>query len=161
MTKKTYSYYMIFIGVICTYVIIRHVFFFSNSMSFRTDVIQGILVGFGLAIFSAFIASLIMLKKVNGWKTSAGCCVPGYGILHRAACVLAFPGPINIPQEAMYWTTSVDSTNRSLTGESNYIMHFPEGGFPTNKAFWSLTIGDNKNHFVKNEINRYSLSNRS
>ncbi len=161
MTKKTYRVYMMFVGVICAYVIVRHIFFFSNSIPFRTNVIQGILVGFGLAIFSAFITSIIMSKKVNGWTTSTGYCVPGNGILRRAACVLAFPGPINIPQEAMYWTTSVDSTNRSLSGEHNYIMHFPDGGFPPNNAFWSLTIGDNKNHFVKNEINRYSLSDRS
>lgn len=60
MTKKIYSVYMMFIGVICIYVIVRHIFFFSNSIPFRTDVIQGILVGLGLAIFSAFITSIIM-----------------------------------------------------------------------------------------------------
>lgn len=161
MTKKTYRAGMMLIGVICIYVIVRHIVSLNDPLPLRNDLIQGILVGFGLAIFSAFITSINISKKVNGWITSKGCCVPGNSILHRAACVLAFPGPINIPQEAMYWTTSVDSKNHSLSGKNNYIMHFPDGKLPPNNAFWSLTIGDNNNHFVKNELNRYSLSDRS
>jgi len=43
----------------------------------------------------------------------------------------------------------------------NYVMHFPAGGLPPNKAFWSITMGDAKNHFVANPINRYSVSDRS
>ena len=40
-------------------------------------------------------------------------------------------------------------------------MHFPPGGLPPNNAFWSLTMGDAKNHYVANPINRYSVSDRS
>jgi hypothetical protein len=40
-------------------------------------------------------------------------------------------------------------------------MHFPAGGFPPNAAFWSLTMGDARNRFVKNPISRYSVSDRS
>ncbi|HBY07649.1 MAG TPA: hypothetical protein DEH22_07645, partial [Chloroflexi bacterium] len=39
--------------------------------------------------------------------------------------------------------------------------HFPPGGLPPNDAFWSLTMGDAKNRFVANPINRYSVSDRS
>lgn len=86
---------------------------------------------------------------------------PGNGMLLRAACALAFPGPVNIPQEAMYWTTSVDGASHDLSGEHDYIMRFPAGGLPPNNAFWSLTMGDAKNRFVANSINRYSVSDRS
>ena len=41
------------------------------------------------------------------------------------------------------------------------MMHFPPGGLPPNDAFWSLTMGDAKNRFVANPINRYSVSDRS
>jgi hypothetical protein len=41
------------------------------------------------------------------------------------------------------------------------MMHFPPGGLPPNGAFWSLTMGDAKNRFVANRINRYSVSDRS
>jgi hypothetical protein len=41
------------------------------------------------------------------------------------------------------------------------MMHFPPGGLPPNDAFWSLTMGDARNRFVANPINRYSVSDRS
>jgi hypothetical protein len=83
------------------------------------------------------------------------------GMFMRAACALAFPGPVNAPQEAVYWTASVDGANRKLTGERRYIMRFTAGGFPPNNAFWSLTMGDDNNRFAENPINRYSVSDRS
>jgi hypothetical protein len=161
MTNKSYNLFMTLIGVICGYVIFRHLFFFASPKPVRTDVIQGILVGFGLAIFTAHMTAKLKAKKVNGWITLFGCSVPGNGMFLRAACVLALPGPVNIPQEAMYWITSVDGSNRSLSGEHNYIIHFPAGELPPNNAFWSLTIGDARNRFVANSINRYSVSDRS
>ena len=47
------------------------------------------------------------------------------------------------------------------TAGHDYMMHFPPGGLPPNDAFWSLTMGDAKNRFVANPINRYSVSDRS
>ena len=126
------------------------------------DIVQGILIGAGLA----FVTLLIILPnfyvtKVNGWTTMFGCGEPGSGILLRAACNVTFPGPINVPQEAMYWTTKVDGAGQKLSGEHDYILHFPAGQLPPNNAFWSLTMGDAKNHFVPNPIDRYSVSDRS
>ena len=160
MTKKAYSYLVIISGVICFYVMIKSLFFVQTRLV-RTDVIQGILVGFGLAIATAYITSKIKSTKINGWNTMFGCGASGNGMLLRAACALAFPGPINTPQEAMYWTTSLDGMNHELSGEHDYIMHFPAGDLPPNDAFWSLTMGDAKNRFVENSINRYSVSDRS
>ncbi len=130
--------------------------------SIVTDIIQGILVGAGLA----FITLLVFLPRfyvteINGWTTIFGCGEPGNSVLLRAACGVVFLGPINVPQEAMYWTTKVDGAGRKLSGEHDYILHFPAGGLPPNNAFWSLTMGDAKNHFVPNPINRYSVSDRS
>jgi hypothetical protein len=87
--------------------------------------------------------------------------VPGKGLLFRAACATLFPGPINVPEEATYWTTSKDGVGHRLDGRHDYRMHFPPGGLPPNDAFWSLTMGDTKNRFVANPINRYSVGDRS
>ncbi len=38
---------------------------------------------------------------------------------------------------------------------------FRQDGLPPNNAFWSLTMGDARNHFVANPLNRYSVSDRS
>ena len=160
MTNKAYNYLLTISGVICGYVMIKSLFFIQTR-PVRTDVIQGILVGFGLALFAAQITAKLKSRKVNGWTTMFGLSVPGNGMLLRAACTLALPGPVNIPQEAMYWTTSVDGASHDLSGEHDYIMRFPAGGLPPNNAFWSLTMGDAKNRFVANSINRYSVSDRS
>ena len=124
-------------------------------------VVLGLLIGVGLAFVTLRIVGNTYVTKVNGWTTMFGCGEPGDGILLRAACSETFVGPINVPQEAMYWTTSVDSAGQRLSGNHDYVLHFPAGGLPPNEAFWSLTMGDAKNQFVANPINRYSVSDRS
>ncbi len=151
---------MVFNGAICVFFFIR-LFFFSHSRTVLNDVVQGILIGFALAFVTAQIFMRIKATKVNGWITMFGCGVPGNGMLLRAAHAQIFLGPINVPQEAMYWTTSGDGAGRTLSGLHDYIMHFPAGGLPPNNAFWSLTMGNAKNRFVANPINRYSVSDRS
>jgi hypothetical protein len=133
----------------------------TYTRTITTDVIQGILCGIGLAFITLIIIGNIYVTKVNGWTTMFGCGEPSNSILRRAACAVIFLGPINAPQEAMYWTTSKDGAGHTLSGTHDYIMHFPPGGLPPNNAFWSLTMGDAKNRFVANPINRYSLSDRS
>ena len=61
----------------------------------------------------------------------------------------------------MYWWTNEDGAGHTLSGQHNYFIHFPQGGLPPNNAFWSITMGDAKNHFVPNPINRYSVSDRT
>lgn len=126
------------------------------------DVVQGILIGAGLAFVTLLlILPSLYVTKVNGWTTVLGCGEPGAGVVLRAVCGVVFPGPVNVPQEALYWTTKVDGTGRKLSGAHDYMLRFPPGGLPPNSAFWSLTMGDTKNHFVPNSLNRYSVSDRS
>ena len=135
---------------------------FRMKRTIALDVVQGILIGAGLAFLTVLIIlPKFYVKKINGWTTMVGCGEPGNGILLRSACAITFEGPINVPQEALYWTTKVDETGQTLSGAHNYSMHFAAGQLPPNQAFWSLTMGDAKNHFVANPLNRYSLSDRS
>ncbi len=125
-----------------------------------SDVVQGIIAGAVLAFITAHILLGSYVTTVNGWSTIFGCGEPGNGMLMRAACAYRFPA-VNVPREAMYWTTKVDGAGRALSGAHHYILHFPPGGLPPNNAFWSLTLGDAQNHFVPNPINRYSVGDRS
>jgi hypothetical protein len=135
---------------------------YIHKRTITTDIIQGIFAGAGLSFITMlFILPNFYITKVNGWTAIYGCGEPGNGILLRGACATTFPGPVNIPEEAMYWTTKVDGAGQNLSGAHNYIMHFPAGQLPPNNAFWSLTISDAKNHFVPNPINRYNISDRS
>ena len=118
--------------------------FLSQQELCVINVIQGILIGFGLAFVTAQIYARIKATKVNGWITMYGLGEPGNGMLLRAAHAQIFPGPVNVPQEAMYWWTNADGAGHALSGEHNYVMHFPPGGLPPNNAFWSLTMGDSQ-----------------
>jgi hypothetical protein len=147
---------MALIGGVCGWFIVHG--FFGHARTVRNDVMQGILIGWGLAFLTAQMFARVKATKINGWITMLGCGLPGNGMLLRAAHAQVFPGPVNIPQEAMYWTTSGDGAGHALSGEHDYVMHFPPGGLPPTSAFWSLTIGDARNRFVPNPINRYSVS---
>jgi hypothetical protein len=155
-------YLTVFIGAVCVYFIVRLLFFIDpSSRTVQSDVIQGVLIGGGLAFVSAQIYARIKATKVNGWITLFGLGEPGNGMFLRAAHAQLFPGPVNVPQEAMYWWTNEDEAGHALDGQHDYLMHFPAGQLPPNHAFWSLTMGDGHNHFVANPVNRYSVSDRS
>ena len=158
--SKTLSYYAIFIGAVCVYFFV-HTALFPQNMLLRNAIIQGALIGFGLAFVSAQIYARIKAKKVNGWITMYGLGRPSNGMFLRAAHAQLFPGPVNTPEEAMYWWTNADGAGDALTGAHEYVLHFPPGGLPPNKAFWSITMGDAGNHFVANPLNRYSVSGRT
>jgi len=160
MTNRTYTYLTAVIGVVCGYVIVRSILS-AESLTVRNDLVQGFLVGAGLGVVAVEILSRIKATKINGWITIFGCGLPGNDIFTRAACARIFPGPVNVPQEAMYWRTSVDGAGHALSGERDYVLHFPPGGLPPNDAFWSLTMADEKQHFVANPIDRYSVGDRS
>jgi hypothetical protein len=160
--SRTYTSLIAIVGVVCAYFIIR--LFFFTDLSTRTvqsDVVQGILIGIGLAFVTAQIYGRIKATKVNGWITLYGCGDPGNGMFLRAAHASIFLGPINSSEEAMYWWTNSDGRGRPLSGEHHYVIRFSAGQLPPNNAFWSITMGDAKNHFVPNPLNRYSVSDHS
>jgi hypothetical protein len=162
--NKTSTYLAILIGGVCgLYIINSFVLghFFTNPRAVRTDVLQGFLIGWGLAFVTIYIFARTKATKVNGWITFFELGKPGNGMLLRAAHALLFPGPVNAPQEAMYWWTNADGASHALSGEHDYVMHFPPGGLPPNNAFWSLTMGDAQNRFVANPIDRYSVNDRT
>ena len=114
MTANRWILISLAVGVVVR-VVTLHVLGHQPHRSIRTDVVQGIIAGVVLGFFTAQIFARIKATKVNGWITIFGCGVPGNGMLFRAACALVFPGPINVPQEAMYWTTSQDGVRRRLS----------------------------------------------
>jgi hypothetical protein len=149
MNNRTSTLLTVLNGVICGFFFI-HLFFFPQTRTVRNDVVQGILIGGGLAFVTTQIYARIKATKVNGWITMFGLGKPGNGMLLRAAHAQIFPGPVNVSQEAMYWTTSGDGAGHRLSGQHDYLIHFPPGGLPPNNAFWSLTMGDAQNRFVAN-----------
>src|SRR5512140_2876646 len=112
------------VGAVCVWFLV-HLFFFPQQRTVRNDLIQGFLIGFGLAFVTAQIYARIKAVKVNGWITMYGLGEPGNGMLLRAAQAKLFPGPVNVQQEAVYWWTNTDGEGRALHGARDYVMHFP------------------------------------
>src|SRR6476660_4974536 len=122
--SRTYTYFAAIIGVICCSFLI-YLFFFAHTRTVRSDVVQGALIGFGLAFVSAQIYATVKATKVNGWITMFGLGEPGNGMLLRAAHAQFFPGPVNVAREAMYWWTNTDGAGQALSGGHDYVIHFP------------------------------------
>lgn len=127
-------------------------------------VVLGILAGGVLTLLTAGVLINAQVKAMqtttNGWSITMQCGEAGNGILLRAACAETLPA-VNLPQEAVYWTATVDGAGQTLTGAHDYLLHFPPGELPPNQAFWSLTMTSTKGEMVANPSNRYSVGDRS
>lgn len=58
MSKRKYTLYIALVGVICSYVILKSIFFIPVRLVL-TDILQGILTGFCMAIVTAQITAKI------------------------------------------------------------------------------------------------------
>ena len=97
---------------------------------------------------------------VNGWLFTTKTGIYGTEYLQRAL-VTAIGLGANRPEDAIYPTSDVDADGKPYDGANKYVMHFDKGEMPPVKAFWSLTMYDDKYFFVENKLNRYTLSSRS
>jgi hypothetical protein len=129
-----------------------------------SGVVQGIIIGATFAFLTAILAmnavGRAVTTTVNGWSSIRKCGEPGNGILVRAACAKALPA-VNVFEEAAYWTATRDGAGQTLSGQHEYVLHFPAGQLPPNDAFWSLTVTDIVGYMVSNPIGRSSFNDRS
>jgi hypothetical protein len=81
----------------------------------------------------------------------------------RAAIALGGIGALP-PHEAIYFTAMADSNGAPLDGVHSYRWTLPPSGMPVD-AFWSLSMyemdGPGRMFFVNNQINRYSIGDRT
>ncbi len=79
----------------------------------------------------------------------------------RAQVARNYIGVLGI-KEAMYIMADCDSSGAPLDGTHAYALHFPADRLPQVGAFWSVTLYDKADcMLVDNELNRYSLGDRS
>ena len=99
---------------------------------------------------------------VNGWVVTKGLGVYGTNYMKRAV-VAAFGWPANLPQDAVYPYTEVDSAGRnsrertSTRSRSRRVKHRPS------TRFWSITMYeiDEGWWFVPNPLNKFTVSPRN
>ena len=97
-------------------------------------------------------------KNINGWLFTLDTGNYGTDYLQRAY-ITAIGLGANKPEDALYPTASTDSDGKPLDGANKYVIHFTKA--PPVKAFWSLTMYNDKFFFIANPLNRYTLSPRN
>lgn len=96
----------------------------------------------------------------NGWGVIKNV-IGNYGTHYEVRAAVAFGGlGANLPEDAIYPATNVDSKGQLLNGKFRYKIHFDKGDLPPVKAFWSLTMYDEHHFFVPNPLNRYAIGDR-
>lgn len=105
----------------------------------------------GLAQYESALAN-------RGWAITDPA-IGEYGTDYRLRAAVALIGPwANIPDEAVYSAGLLDRYLLPLNGSHSYVMHFAPGEQPPAGAFWSVTVYDPSGQFVRNQLNRYSIS---
>ena len=95
----------------------------------------------------------------NGWQVLVNAGRYGTDYLWRATVALIGLGA-NLPEDAVYPVLRTDGDGRQLSGANRYELRFAKGQLPPVRAFWSVTLYDNEQFFVKNPINRYAIGDR-
>lgn len=99
-------------------------------------------------------------KIFNGWLVPGSAGVYGTNFLQRAY-IAAYGWPANVPEDADYPNTKVDSTGAPLLGIHTYRVHFTKGQTPPVNGFWSITMYDNQYFFYPNPLNKLTVSMRN
>jgi hypothetical protein len=96
----------------------------------------------------------------NGWKTNLTA-IGTYGTdyLHRSGVAFGALGA-NIPDDAVYPTAFVDSKGQPFDSGKRYGLHFDKDEVPPVRAFWSLTMYDERQLFAENAIGRFAIGDR-
>ena len=96
----------------------------------------------------------------NGWQYSIKD-IGQYGTNYEKRAMVALAGlGANLPEDAIYPSTTVDAEGNPLDGKNNYVIHFTKDELPPVSAFWSLTVYDQDGFFTANPINRYAIGDR-
>lgn len=99
-------------------------------------------------------------RVVNGWEV-APANIGRFGTDYLLRAVVAMFGlGANLPEDAVYPRATRDSEGRPLRGSKRYIVRFRKGDLPPVRAFWSLTMYNDKQRFVENPLGRHAIGDR-
>ena len=98
--------------------------------------------------------------RQNGWRTNLTG-IGTYGTDYRARASIAFGGlGANPIEDATYPVAQMDADGQPLLSDNRYVIHFSKEQLPPVRAFWSLTLYDQRQFFTANPINRHAIGDR-
>jgi len=99
-------------------------------------------------------------KAVDGWRVRLST-IGSYGTDYRTRAAIAYSGlGANLIEDAIYPAAFADADGKDFSGENRYVLHFDREQIPPVRAFWSLTMYDERQGFTANPINRYAIGDR-
>ncbi|HTX88881.1 MAG TPA: DUF1254 domain-containing protein [Bacteroidales bacterium] len=99
----------------------------------------------------------IQKTTTNGWGFILSD-IGAYGNHYDTRAYVAMIGlGANLPDDAVYPTTTIDNLGDSLTSLHRYTMTFAPGQTPPDSGFWSITLYNDQHFLVQNEIGRYAI----
>jgi hypothetical protein len=67
----------------------------------------------------------------------------------------------NVPAEAVYALSAIDSAGNPYSGAKRYVVHFAQPPAVGVQGFWSLTMYGPDRFFVANSLDRYAVGDRT
>ena len=101
-------------------------------------------------------------SDIDGWRVNVHLGDQAASLSLHAKAVVArnYWGP-NVAAESTYPVAITASDGKPLTGDKRYVIHLPGNDLPPVKAFWSYTVYGPDSFFIKNPINRWSISGQT
>ncbi len=97
---------------------------------------------------------------VNGWRMIAHP-MGTYGTDYMRRAVIAYFGLSAVPvEDSIYPGALLQSDGKPFDSGGKYVMHFSPGELPPARAFWSLTMYNDKQLFAANPIDRFAIGDR-
>ncbi len=104
-------------------------------------------------------ASASQGHAVDGWTTKLN--IGTYTDPLTRAVVARYGWGANIPQEAVYASSTADGSGQAYNGSHLYVMHFAPNSLPPVHAFWSVTLYGPDRFLVANSLQRYAIGDRT
>jgi hypothetical protein len=97
---------------------------------------------------------------VNGWQMT-GSPIGTYGTDYLRRAAIAYGGlGANVLEDAVYPSAHGDADGKPFDNALPYTMHFTKEQIPPVRAFWSLTVYNDKQLLAENPIGRHALGDR-
>ena len=98
--------------------------------------------------------------SVNNWGMLLSP-IGTYGTDYYRRALIAYGGlGANVIEDAIYPTAFADADGKPFDSGKKYLVYFAKDEIPPVRAFWSLTMYNDKQAFADNPINRYAIGDR-
>lgn len=113
----------------------------------------------------------IAQERITGGGANAGTAVNNWGMIlspigtygtdYYRRALIAFGGlGANVVEDAIYPSAFVDADGKPFDSGKKYVVRFTKDELPPVRAFWSLTMYNDKQAFPDNPIDRYAIGDR-